>query len=70
MIGVGLPLKYSFPLFYPIRDNIYFNPLFGFCVQCMLYALVIGWSKHFGRLNVGLWSVVSIHVTSVLWFLS
>lgn len=65
LTGIGFPLVYSFPYFYPLRGIIYFDPLLGFCLQCLLYGIAVGFAKHFGREMLGLVLVAMTHVTSV-----
>ncbi len=50
---------------YPLRGIIYFDPLFGFCLQCLIYGIAVGFAKHFGRYKLGLILVAMTHVASV-----
>ncbi len=49
--NIRAPLAYSFPSFYPLRGMFYFDPLFGFCLQLMIYGIAIGTARHFDRFN-------------------
>ena len=63
---IGIPFVYSFPSFYTLRGITYFDPLIGFCLQCMLYGVAVGIAKHFGRFRLGLCLVTIVHVASVV----
>lgn len=65
LTGIVFPFVYSFPYFYPLRGIIYFDPLFGFCLQCLIYGIAVGFAKHFGRFKLGLILVAMTHVASV-----
>lgn len=66
LTNIGIPLVYSFPFFYPLREITYFDPLIGLCLQCMLYGIAVGIAKHFGRFRFGLCLVTITHVASVV----
>ncbi|MEM1228211.1 MAG: hypothetical protein AAGJ40_21180 [Planctomycetota bacterium] len=65
LTGIGIPLVYSFPSFYPLRSITYFDPLFGFCLQCLVYGIAVGLANHMGRLKLGLCLLATIHVALV-----
>ena len=65
LTGIVFPLVYSFPYFYPLRAIIHFDPLFGFCLQCLIYGIAVGFAKYFGRFKLGLILVAMTHVASV-----
>ena len=66
LTGIGIPFVYSFPSFYPLRGITYFDSLLGFCLQCLIYGIAIGFAKHFGRFKLGICLVAMTHVFSVL----
>ena len=65
LTSIGIPLVYSFPSFYPLRGITYFDPLFGFCLQCLTYGVAVGFANYFGRFKLGLCLVAITHAASV-----
>jgi hypothetical protein len=65
LTGIGFPLVYSFPYFYPLRGIIYFDPFLGFCLQCLIYGIAVGFAKHFGFFKLGFIFMAMTHVASV-----
>jgi hypothetical protein len=65
LTGIGFPLAFLFPCFYPLRGIIYFEPLLGFCLQCLIYGIAVGFAKHLGCFKLGFIIVAMTHIASV-----
>lgn len=67
-LGFGGDLAYVFPSFYSLTRVFDVDAVYGFCVQCVFYGIIVGWFSYNARAKLGMAATLLLHMVSIVAF--